>query len=77
MTFVYYDNALQLRELFWACLFKLVPELESRKEEVWLMRDVGVLLWHGYAWDDGAIDRVVDEVNDTEELVKLRAFLSV
>ena len=76
-TFVYYDNALQLRELFWTHIFKLVPELETREEEVHLMRDVGVFLWHGYAWDEGAIDRVVDEVNDVEELVKLRALLSV
>lgn len=75
--FVYYDNARQLREFFWAHLLDLVPELGAKQEKVRVMRDVGVLLWHGYAWDEGAIDRVVDEVNDGEELAKLRAFLSV
>jgi hypothetical protein len=74
--FVYYDNARQLREFFWTHLLDLVPELRIKQEEVRVMRDVGVLLWHGFAWDEGAIDRVVDEVNDGEELVKLRAFLS-
>lgn len=76
-TFVYFDDAPQLREQFWTTLSRLVPELENRLEEVGLMRDIGVFLWHGYAWDEGAIDRVVDEVNDGDELVKLRAFLSV
>lgn len=73
----YYDSAAQLRELFWTTLLGLVPALDSMKDDVRLMRDVGVFLWHGYAWDEGAIDRVVDEVNDSEELAKLRAFLSV
>lgn len=75
-TFVYYDNAAHLRELFWATINGLVPELGGRQGEVRVMRDLGVLLWHGYAWDEGTIDRVVDEVNDDEELAKLRAFLS-
>jgi hypothetical protein len=75
--FVFCDNAPQLRSLFWTRLLELVPELVDRLEEVRLMRDVGVLLWHGYAWDEGAIDRVVDDLNDAEELTKLRAFLSV
>lgn len=76
-TFVHYDNAAQLRERFWSTLVELVPEIGGRTEEVKLMRDVGVFLWHGYAWDEGAIDRVVNEVNDVEELAKLRAFLAV
>ncbi|KAF9695607.1 hypothetical protein EKO04_006541 [Ascochyta lentis] len=76
-TFTYYDNAPKLRGYFWTSLFRLVPELRDREKDVRLMRDVGVLLWHGYAWDEGAIDRVVNEVDDYEELVKLRAFLSV
>lgn len=76
-SFVYYDNVAQLRQLFWAVLMSLVPELGGRQDEVQVMRDLGVLLWHGYAWDEGAIDRVVDEVNDGEELAKVRAFLNV
>lgn len=74
-SFIYYDGAQYLRELFWMRLLELVPQLGDMHEEIRLMRDLGVLLWHGYAWDDGAIDRVVDEVNDGEELAKLRAFL--
>lgn len=76
-AFVYYDNAAQLRQLFWSTLTNMIPELEGIQDETRTMRDLGVLLWHGYAWDGGAIDRVVDEVNDSEELAKLRAFLSV
>ncbi|KAJ4985733.1 hypothetical protein SVAN01_08729 [Stagonosporopsis vannaccii] len=76
-AFGYYDNAACLRDCFWSTLINVVPELGGRTEEVKLMRDVGVLLWHGYAWDEGAIDRVVDEANDGEELAKLRAFLSI
>lgn len=72
----YLNGAMQLRELFWARLIDAVPELEARMDDVRLMRDVGVLLWHGIAWDNGAIDRVVNDVDDVEELVKLRAFLT-
>jgi hypothetical protein len=74
-TFVCFDDATRLRQLFWTCLSNAVPELGHRKEEVKAMRDLGVLLWHGIAWDDGAINRVVNEVDDVEELAKLRAFL--
>ncbi|KAF2651709.1 hypothetical protein K491DRAFT_606392 [Lophiostoma macrostomum CBS 122681] len=42
-----------------------------------LMRDVGVLLWYGYAWDEGRIDRVVNEEDDAVEVTCLRAYLSV
>jgi aminoglycoside phosphotransferase (APT) family kinase protein len=73
----YSSGAQELRDLFYNTLTSLVPELKHRQEELWLMRDIGVFLWHGYAWDDGAIDRVVDEANDGEELAKLRAMLSV
>ena len=72
----YFNGATRLRELFWARLIDAVPELEARMGDVRVMRDVGVLLWHGIAWDDGAIDRVVNDVDDVEELVKLRAFLT-
>ncbi|KAJ4376614.1 hypothetical protein N0V86_006728 [Didymella sp. IMI 355093] len=75
-TFVYYDHAAQLRQLFWTTLIRVVPGITERQDEVQVMRDVGALLWHGFAWDEGAIDRVINEVNDGEELAKLRAFLS-
>jgi hypothetical protein len=74
--FVYFDCATQLRELFWKRLLEVVPELRTKEKDMKAMRDLGVLLWHGIAWDDGAINRVVDEVNDVEELAKLRAFLN-
>jgi hypothetical protein len=73
----YFQDAARLRNLFWERLFKGVPDIKVREDEVRMMRDMGVLLWHGIAWDDGAIDRVVSERRDWEELAKLRAFLSV
>ncbi|KAJ8106875.1 hypothetical protein OPT61_g9250 [Boeremia exigua] len=77
LAFVYYDNALLLRERFCTTLLVEAPELGFRANQLQVMRDTGVLLWHGYAWDEGAIDRVVNEADDGEELAKLRAFLSV
>jgi hypothetical protein len=74
--FKYFDHATRLRELFWICLFDAVPQPRHREEEVRTMRDLGVLLWHGIEWDDGAINRVVNETHDAVELAKLRAFLS-
>lgn len=74
-AFEYYDNAALLRDLFWRRLLEAVPELQARRKDVEMMRDAGVLLWRGIAWDDGAIDRVVNEVDDVEELAHLRAFL--
>jgi hypothetical protein len=76
-TFVYYDNAPDLRQLFWAHLFEAVPEMKLRQDDLKTMRDVGVLLWYGYAWDEGAIDRVVNEKDDAVEVTCLRAFLGV
>jgi hypothetical protein len=74
---VYDNNAEQLRQLFYDTIMSLVPEVRDRQDKLWLIRDIGIFLWHGYAWDDGAIDRVVDEVNDGEELAKLQAMLNV
>jgi len=72
----YFNGATRLRELFWARLIDAAPKSEARMDDVRMMRDMGVLLWHGIAWDDGAIDRVVNDLDDVEELVKLRAFLT-
>ena len=46
-------------------------------ESVKLARDLGVLLWHGIAFDDGAINRVVQEGRDIEEIHRLDAFLDL
>ncbi|KAL5116076.1 hypothetical protein ACEQ8H_005972 [Pleosporales sp. CAS-2024a] len=75
--FVYYDKERQLRNLFWTNLFKSVPGLEMRDADVKTIKDVGVLLWYGIAWDDGAINRVVNETNDAAEVACLRAFLDM
>jgi hypothetical protein len=75
-TFTYFDHAQPLRDLFWDRLAKSLPDISSMENNIRVMRDVGVLLWHGIAWDGGAIDRVVNERDDAEELVRLRAFLN-
>jgi hypothetical protein len=40
-----------------------------------LAKTIGTLLWYGFAWDEGAIDRVVNTERDVEEFVYLDAFL--
>jgi hypothetical protein len=76
-VFQYYNGAEKLRDNFWEALVRELPELKNRVEEVQLMRDIGVFLWSGYAWDEGRIDRVVNETDDAEEVACLRAFLGV
>ncbi|PSN74589.1 hypothetical protein BS50DRAFT_539961 [Corynespora cassiicola Philippines] len=73
----YYDNAGTLRQFFWTSLIDQVPELRERTRSIMLMRDVGVLLWYGYAWDEGRIDRVVWDGRDDDEMECLRVFLGV
>ncbi|KAF2683618.1 hypothetical protein K458DRAFT_418591 [Lentithecium fluviatile CBS 122367] len=75
--FRYYEGSEVLRKLFWLKLAEEKPEVEASLKNVEVMRDIGVLLWLGYAWDDGQIDRVVNYVDDGEELARLRAFLEV
>jgi len=77
--FVYYDRADELRDVFWARLEALVGELkgEEMRQKALLARDVGVLLWRGFAWDDGSIDRVVNWGDDAEEMACLEAFLGI
>lgn len=70
---VWYQQAEELRQAF---ELKLREGLSSavKEADVKVAHDIGVLLWHGYAWDDGKIDRVVNE-DDAAELVYLRALL--
>ena len=76
--FMYYAQAAELREVFWEEYAHLVPSCEQGVQTaVQVMRDAGCLLWHGFAWDDGRVDRVVNEVDDAEELASLGAFLRV
>lgn len=76
---VYYEQAEELRSWFWMSLEGEVPELRSETVRcaVRVAGEVGVLLWHGFAWDDGKIDRVVDIQHDAVEVVKLRSFLRI
>lgn len=75
--FEYRKDAASLRRHFWDCLLADIPALKGH--QIWramlLSRDVGILLWHGIAWDDGSLNRVVNEQDDGEELAYLKAFL--
>lgn len=77
--FQYHQDASNLRIVFWEQLMKEIPELNVPRvlEVVKLSRDLGVLLWHGIAFDNGAIDRVVQEGRDAEEIYRLDAFLEI
>ncbi|QSZ34803.1 hypothetical protein DSL72_007661 [Monilinia vaccinii-corymbosi] len=79
MNFHYHPKATYLRNVFWAELTTQVSELkqDGLMRAVRLARDLGVLLWHGIAWDDGAINRVVSESRgeDESEIRRLDAFL--
>ena len=80
VEWVYYECAAALRRAFWDALEEEIPALgegEELREGVSLARDVGVLLWYGYAWDEGRIDRVVEWERDEAECVCLEAFLGV
>ncbi|KAI0540874.1 hypothetical protein GGR58DRAFT_459337 [Xylaria digitata] len=75
--FVYYPEATHLRNLFWKHLMVLLPELDS--ETITLVKKaqrLGVLLWHGIAFDDGNLNRVVEEGRDDREIQRLSVFLS-
>ena len=80
--FQYYPDHIELRDLFWR---RFTQEADLRLGEFlgsqWVTdlgacRRLGILLWRGLAFDDGRIDRVVDEKRDAMELCKLRAFLA-
>ncbi|KAF5873832.1 uncharacterized protein Bfra_005299 [Botrytis fragariae] len=77
--FHYHADATFLRKVFWAEIVNLIPDLKQDElmRTVRLARDLGVLLWHGIAWDDGAINRVVMEERDedADEIRILDAFL--
>lgn len=77
--FQYHVRAMDLRRIFWDELKKCIPELlqTSTLRAVRLARDLGVLLWYGIAFDNGAIDRVVQEGRDVDEIQKLEAFLGL
>lgn len=78
--FVYRVEAQDLRELFWRQLRDRLPDLFTRPallEAIELTRIVGILLWFGFAWDDGAIHRVVNPETDATEVMLLETFLDI
>jgi serine/threonine protein kinase len=74
---IYHADAAQCRAAFWAKLVEEIPELadETMEKAVLVARMLGILLWYGFAFDDGAIDRVVREGRDWREVCYLDALL--
>jgi hypothetical protein len=80
--FRYYHEAKELREYFWARLQAEIPELglrsgpEGFRKKVEAAHALGVLLWHGIAFDNGRLDRVIDESkpDDADEVRILDLF---
>ncbi|KAL1845327.1 hypothetical protein VTK73DRAFT_664 [Phialemonium thermophilum] len=78
--FAFDADAARLRRLFWTELAAAVPRLqEADAADVMVTleraRDLGVLLRHGIAFDEGRLDRVVQEGRDDEEVQRLDLFL--
>ncbi|TPX17340.1 uncharacterized protein E0L32_012195 [Thyridium curvatum] len=76
--FEYYGGHRELRRTFWEELGARVPRLNTDKafrETVELARVLGILLWHGIAFDNGRLDRVVQPGVDDEEIQRLDLFL--
>lgn len=78
VSFVYYDCAPMLRLHFWTALLNKIPALKDNADllkAVHAAKVIGTLLWFGFAWDNGAIDRVVTEERDGDMIAYLEAFL--
>lgn len=78
--FAYYDDETELRELFWERLQAELPKVDlvAGKNSRVIFDDahtLGVFLWHGIAFDDGRLDRVVEEGRDDDEIRRLDLFL--
>ncbi|KAK8137758.1 hypothetical protein PG984_001138 [Apiospora sp. TS-2023a] len=76
--FTYYPEADKLRSLFWSEIKSQIHELRGSPCQLRAVREaqlLGVLLWHAIAFDDGRLDRVVEEGTDDGEIQRLDAFL--
>ncbi|KAI1393683.1 uncharacterized protein F4822DRAFT_385427 [Hypoxylon trugodes] len=76
--FAYYPEAKYLRKLFWDELLSSLPDLARDTRRVALVRKaqvLGILLWHGIAFDNGKLDRAIEEGKDDGEIERLDAFL--
>lgn len=76
----YYPEEQELREHFWLRLEAEISELRPHygptgfRKNVEAAHALGVLLWHGIAFDNGRLDRVVNEGEDAEEVRILDLF---
>ncbi|KAK8049187.1 hypothetical protein PG994_010917 [Apiospora phragmitis] len=76
--FVYYPEADKLRSLFWTEVQSQIHELRGNPRQQRAVREaqlLGILLWHAIAFDDGKLNRVVEEGTDDGEIQRLDAFL--
>lgn len=79
--FAYYDEEKGLRDLFWTCLEEELTAggltlARLPRDTVDDAHTLGVLLWHGIAFDNGKLDRVVQEGRDDEEILRLDLFFA-
>ncbi|KAK0711136.1 hypothetical protein B0H67DRAFT_646538 [Lasiosphaeris hirsuta] len=77
-SFAYSPAADNLRVIFWQELETAVPVLATDallRETVRDARLLGILLWHGIAFDDGKLNRVVQEGRDDHEIQRLDVIL--
>jgi hypothetical protein len=76
--FLYYHDAASLRERFWDELVEAVPKLAEDPVFSYTVRmahTLGILLWHGIAFDDGKLSRVVQRGRDNDEIQKLKVLI--
>ncbi|KAL7819781.1 hypothetical protein V8C26DRAFT_28026 [Trichoderma gracile] len=77
--FSYCADHRELRQLFWCEFLSLTRRRHMsnmiQMQSVEAARKLGILFWRGIAFDDGRMDRVLEEGRDEEEMQKLRLFL--
>lgn len=77
-SFVYYPEAEPLGQVFWAKLEREISggtQLDSSFMDIVKAAHVlGLLLWHGIAFDDGKLNRVVQDGEDDDEMRRLDLF---
>ncbi|KAK7740543.1 hypothetical protein SLS53_005387 [Cytospora paraplurivora] len=79
--FSYYMEADDLREIFWSRLAAESPGMNIQnghhyRDVIEAAHILGVLLWHGIAFDNGRLNRVVEEGKDDGEVWRLDIFFN-
>ncbi|ROW04654.1 hypothetical protein VPNG_07446 [Cytospora leucostoma] len=79
--FSYYMEADDLREVFWSRLAAELPGINIQngthyRDVIGAAHILGVLLWHGIAFDNGRLNRVVEEGKDDSEIWRLDIFFN-